>query len=151
MPFQRILFPTDFSELSKAAIPHLLELLQKHDATVHVIHVLEAVWGPADTTWSMGGIDDVEEKRTSYAHDRLGVLVQELGIDENRCEIAVERGSAYQTIADYAKRNSIDLIIMATHGRTGLSHLLIGSTAERVVRLAPCPVMTVKAVAGEET
>lgn len=79
------------------------------------------------------------------AKKRLDKLLKsQFGRDAAKIKIAVKSGNAWVDICQHAQKNAIDLIVMATHGQTGLSHLLMGSTAERVVQHAPCPVMTVK-------
>jgi nucleotide-binding universal stress UspA family protein len=143
-PIRRVLFPTDFSDNARDAIPHVLEMAARFEAHVHVVHVLESAVHPTDFAWSATSIQDFAEKRKDVAEDRLQDLVDELGLAPEHISTAVIFGNPFEQIVSYAQEHDIDLIVMATHGRTGLSHLLLGSTAERVVRLSTCPVMTIK-------
>lgn len=143
-PIRRVLFPTDFSDNAQEAIPHVLEMSRRFEAQVDVLHVLESAVHPTDFAWSATTIEDLAEKRKDAAEERLKSLVEEMGLAPDRATAVVEFGNPFEQIVRYAKEKNVDLIVMATHGRTGLSHLLLGSTAERVVRLAHCPVMTIK-------
>lgn len=127
----RILLPTDFSEFSSEATTYACAFAEQFDAELHVLHVLE---GPqaADTE-----VKEVFEGAMAEVLDPKW--------EEGRKVVkATAEGAAFLEIIRYAKEHDIDLIVMGTHGRTGLVHLLIGSTAENVVRKAPCPVLTVR-------
>lgn len=141
---KRILFPTDFSEHSRAAIPHLLHWRDLEGAEVHLVHVLESGAMLSDFTWVDYAPRDLQAQRDTRARLDLEELRDELGLPADT-PLHVLHGAPFDEITLYARENEIDLIVMATHGRTGLSHLLVGSTAERVVRHATCPVLTVRA------
>lgn len=137
----RILHPSDFSEFSDRALDYAALIAGQFNAELHLLHVLtdpmSVVQGPTDFTLPDGFFADLcKQAETSLAERPSG-----------QSEIKIERvttiGAAAGEIIHYAKDKHIDLIIMGTHGLTGLAHLLIGSVAERVTRLAPCPVMTV--------
>lgn len=142
---KNILFPTDFSEHSEAAIPFVTEWSQRFGAAVHVLHVLDTGLMLSEYSWADYAPRELEEQREQHVRTELQRLRDRLELGDVGCRLEMKHGVAYEEIARYAENEGIDLIIMATHGRTGLSHLLVGSTAERVVRIAACPVMTVRA------
>ena len=146
--FQRILHPTDFSDNGRAALPLLTDVCAmspiEGGPVVHVVHVLEPIISTTDFTWSGLSHNELEAKRLSAAREALEEYVAELQLRANEVVVDVLRGKSHEAIDQYAKTHGIDLIVMATHGHTGLSHLLLGSTAELVVRTARCPVLTVK-------
>lgn len=148
--FKCILHPTDFSENGRVALPLLEELVAtsavEGGAHVHLIHVLEPMISTTDFTWAGLNHNELEERRMEGAREALAEYASELEIAPDRLITAVIRGKSHEAIADYAAAHGVDLVIMATHGHTGLSHLLLGSTAELVVRTAPCPVLTVKSL-----
>lgn len=144
MPVSKtILFPTDFSEHSRAAIPHLMHWRDLEEAELHLVHVLEVGAMLADFTWVDYAPRELQDQRVQRAEHDLQKLRDELGLPESTA-LAVLHGAPFEEITQYAREHDIDLIVMATHGRTGLSHLLLGSTTERVVRHATCPVLTVR-------
>ena len=127
--FTHILVPTDFSEPSEAALDYALELAVRFDARLHLLHVIDAAAVPA------GLFDDVKAK-----------LARRASRGERRAAVTTEviTGTSARTIVCYARARSMDLIVMGTHGRSGVAHILMGSVAEKVVRDAPCPVLTVR-------
>ena len=135
----RILVPTDFSDTADVALEYARPLAARFGASLHLLHVLD---DPVLTEGLVAEayMTEAPSIRTSLLEDarvRLGHRVQGCATSE----AVFGRGAT--TIADYAERCQIDLIVMGTHGRTGLAHLLLGSVAERVVRTAACPVLTV--------
>jgi nucleotide-binding universal stress UspA family protein len=136
---ERILVPTDLSALADRAVKYAHGLAEKCHAELHVLHVTA---NPDELAQGLGGVVDP----AGGADDPgrwLGDLVGEKGTIR-RVE-AVRLGSdAAETIAQYAKKNAVDLIVMASHGRTGLRHLLFGSVAEKLLRAAPCPVLVIR-------
>ncbi len=136
MEFNRILFPVDFSDLSAACLEKESEVLA-HDR-MRVTHFLYVLHTPTDfSDWS--GDPKIEIQR------RLNELMGRFEIKGSFQTTAVVRtGHASTEICKYATVNGCDIIVMATHGRTGLAHMLMGSTAEQVVRHAPCPVLTLR-------
>jgi nucleotide-binding universal stress UspA family protein len=141
---RRILFPTDFSEHADHAWPFALYFAQGFGAEVHLLHV---VTPPPRLVEAYSVNFDPEQLTTALtaeantSMDRLLQAAQERNLTFHR-EVRV--GVDFHEIIDYARVHQIDLIVMATHGRTGLAHALVGSVAEKVVRKAPCPVLTVK-------
>lgn len=133
----KILVPTDFSELSSMAAQYALSWAQKFNSEVHIFHVV-----PHDLP-NMYGIDvGTETIRKEVANKSLKDFVKSFSIPESlkvKQETAI--GAPAECICDMAKEKGMDLIILATHGRKGLSHFMLGSVAERVVRMSPCPVL----------
>lgn len=136
----RILFPTDFSEPAKEAQKYATTLAEKFGAELHVLHVVPEIILPATdsyTAWSLpeGGMKAQLEAAEKQLQTEFGAT--------SGVRRAVVVGFPIEEIMKYAVDNAIDLIVVGTHGHTGLSHLLLGSVAEKLVRLAKCPVLTV--------
>lgn len=138
---RRILVPVDFSDASKMAVRHAKELAQPDEAQLDLLHVLEQVVYP-----SAYGVDPAHlatQEVLGRVEKSLGDIAREdAGYD--RVQTSVKVGYAPLTILDYAEDNEIDLIVIATHGRTGFDRVLLGSVAERVIRRSPVPVFVVK-------
>ena len=143
-----ILWPTDFSKLSMKAAEYAAAFCDAFGAELHVIHVWMPMVSPYLAVPYSPAIDfsvsDVELE--ADAKLRLQQITKELFAERRPIVYEALVGAPWAGICDYAKRVGIDLIVIATHGLTGLHHVLIGSTAERVVQHAPCPVLTVKNV-----
>ena len=141
---QRILFPTDFSEHAAAAWPYAAGLAREDGAELHVLHVVAplAISASADGTvlWPPTLVDDLLAEAQAVV-DELAGSVRALGV-ETRTHTSF--GDAAAEIVAYAAAQQIGLIVMATTGRTGLAHVVMGSVAEQVVRQAACPVLTVR-------
>jgi len=140
MEIRRILAPTDFSDPSLQAIAYAFELAQTFGAKLSLLHVIELPVYPMEVYPLLEELE--QDARTALA--RLLPEAEGAHVDITHL---VEIGLPYQKILQTAAAEKVDLIVIATHGRTGLSHLVLGSVAERVVRLAPCPVLTVRATA----
>jgi nucleotide-binding universal stress UspA family protein len=141
---RRILVPTDFGEHSRNALNYGAALADKFRAALTLLHVLPydvlvppdpMLAAPVPVPPPVGQEDDARA-----ALDRLRADPKLDGLD---VATEVVRGDPAEEIVRYARQREIDLIVLGTHGHTGLAHLLTGSTAERVVRRAPCPVLTV--------
>jgi len=141
---QRILLPTDFSDYSATATKYACELVTKFDAELHLLHTLEV---HLSSTPAFGMVLDlpsyVQESRTAAENSLRSVLDHQWSAGRKVVQAVVD-GSPKAAIVRYARTHEIDLIILATHGRSGLAHMIIGSVAESVVRTAPCPVLTVR-------
>jgi len=150
---QRILVPVDFSYTSARALDVGIELAEALGAEVVVLHV----WEPprfASSSMMFIPAELSEEDIIERIHTEVQMrAVDFVGGTEHSRDVSiqtrVESGIAYTTIVDIAKHESIDLIVMGTHGRSGLTHFFIGSVAERVVRYADCPVLTIRAPNAE--
>jgi nucleotide-binding universal stress UspA family protein len=140
---KHILVPTDFSPHANYALAYAIDLaatLQARLTVLHVIHLSPLMVGEAPPVAFNDLLQDLEsdaQKQIQKALDR----VQQAGVQGDG---AIVEGVPFQTITDTAKDQNVDLIVMGTHGRTGLSHVLMGSVTEKVVRLAPCSVLVTK-------
>ena len=141
----RILVPTDFSATSDAALDFAKTIAATFGASLHLLHVFEDpfVTGAfaAETYAPLP-----PATRADLFDDATARLAHRLPPADRTCfhgTTEIVTGISAPAIVDYAREHDIDLIVMGTHGRTGMAHLLIGSVAERVVRTAPCPVLTV--------
>jgi universal stress protein A len=144
LSIRRILFPTDFSGAAEYAWSHALTLAQKFNAEVHLLHVVEA---PPGLTEAHAMKFHPEKMVQSSVAEAAAFMAQQVEGARARGLIfhhEVRVGTDYREIVHYATKHDIDLIVMATHGRTGLAHVLQGSVAEKVARMAPCPVLTIK-------
>jgi universal stress protein A len=146
--FSRILVPTDFSPPSDAALEYARILAAKFGSSLQILHVID------DPTTASEFVPDgfapsTEDIRTgllAQAHTRLERLMNRVDCSRYHAHAQAVLGLPAQSIVDYARATGTGLIVMGTHGRTGLAHLLMGSVAEQVVRTAPCPVLTVRQV-----
>ena len=168
MAFTHVLVPTDFSEPANHALCYALEEATLHHAKVTLLHVLPPhtstavyfVTGAPDPQIAydpvLGGrlSPSIPPHRTVLLHDYDEAALTQLrdlmpGSFHGTWEAEVAAGHPAETIVRVAQERAADLIVMGTHGRTGLRHMLLGSVAEKVVRLAPCPVLTVRHSAHE--
>lgn len=150
LTISRILVATDFSEASEHALAYATTLARAFDASVHVLHVLEDLASHAWTTEVyVAALPGVHEEMERQARERLEAVVPPEQRDELRLVTALRTGSAFVEIVRYARDEEVDLIVLGTHGRGAIAHMLLGSVAERVVRKAPCPVLTVRQKAHE--
>ena len=138
-----VLVATDFSETSDSALDYGRELARTFGARLHVLHVVEN-----SLAWTEGVAFDVDAAQAHVEEGARKKLTEIVGPDNGQppATTAVVKAGASPAfvIADYAKEANVDLIVMGTHGRSPIVHLFIGSVAERVVRIAPCPVLTVR-------
>lgn len=139
---RRILCPLDFSESSEHALLYAREFARAHDAELLLLHVVElpVTYLAADVALPA---DSLERER-QRGRENLEAVAETARQDWPRVRSRFEEGSPHPWIVIVARDEGIDLIVMGTHGRTGLAHVLMGSVAEKVVRMAPCPVLTVK-------
>jgi nucleotide-binding universal stress UspA family protein len=141
---KRILLPTDFSTHSATATKYACELATRFDAELHLLHTLEV--HRASTPGFVMGLalpQYLQESRAAAEKAQAGVLDPQWAAGRKVVHAVVE-GSPKVEIVRYARTQGVDLIVLATHGHTGLAHVLIGSVAENVVRTAPCPILTVR-------
>lgn len=146
MPFRlrKILVPVDFSEYSSKALEYALSFAAQFQASLILLHVVEPTVYPENYMVLPPALDEINQAMIKAGQDRLEALRREQVGDRAPAEAVVRVGRAYFEIAEAARALDTDMIIIATHGYTGLKHVLLGSTAERVVRHAPCPVLTVR-------
>ena len=141
---KKILVPVDFSNYSQNLINYANSFAKIFKAKIFLVHVVEPIIYPID--FSMGQIDfpatdsDIAKK----AKEELQNLANSSIDNDTETEVIIKSGKPFVEINETARELDIDLIIIATHGHTGVEHLLFGSTAEKVVRKAPCPVLTLR-------
>ena len=140
---KRILVPVDFSSFSEEALAYAQPIANAFKARIDVIYADETNYGEIATF----GPIDVALLRVQYSDEsnkRIKELVQSLRKSGFKSAGTIRAGRAHQVITEFAKEQKTDLIVIATHGHSGLEHLLMGSTAENVVRHATCPVLSVR-------
>jgi nucleotide-binding universal stress UspA family protein len=143
--FSRILVPMDFSAPSDAALDYARSVAMRFDASLHLLHVADDPYRALYAGQVF--VPEVERLRRQIVNDAADRLKARLtASDVTDCEATVDAiiGTPAGSIVDYAGGHGIDLIVMGTHGRGGMSHVLMGSITERVIRIAPCPVLTVR-------
>lgn len=144
-----VLVPTDFSENSKKALIYAVRLAQRNDSSLilfHAVELLEFVqqWPPDVYAGSNEAEMRLFEDATRRCEESLLRLSRELQGSNVKIETLQRLGRPYEEIIKIARERVVDLIIIGTHGFTGLKHFLLGSTTERVVRISPCPVLVVR-------
>lgn len=146
MAIKRILVPTDFSNGSLQALEYAIDLAQSCKAELIVLFVVEPVYyaTPADLYGASANLTMLLEEQQRIGREQLARLGKRLSQRRVRFRTLLETGTPHQRITGTAAKLKADLIVMATHGRTGLSHVLLGSVAEKVVRTAACPVLTLR-------
>ena len=146
MTAQRLLVPVDCSEDANQALEYAIALARTLGARVILLHVMQSPpWGGVDmdVTLPHAYSQFIQHLEAEVTH-RMQACLERVTARGLEGEMAVVHGEPFQEILDTAKKQQVDLIIMGTHGRTGLQHVLLGSVAEKVVRLAPCPVLVVR-------
>ncbi len=146
MPIEKILLPTDFSDRAREALDYALDLAEPLQAELIVLFVVEPVYyaSPADLYGASANLSMLLEEQQRIGGQELARLAEQLRSRNVKVRTVLETGVPYQLITQTAEAQKADLIVMATHGRTGLAHLLMGSVTEKVVRSAACPVLTVR-------
>jgi len=136
--------PIDFSEHSKNALKYALPFAENFKASIDLLYVVEPTIYPADFSFGQIGFPNVEEElRIRGSNELENLIIKEISGKVDARKI-VRTGKPFYEINQYALEENISLIIIATHGHTGMEHILFGSTAEKVVRKAPCPVLVVR-------
>lgn len=151
LPFKKILWPTDFSDPSLEALHVASEMASRFSAELYVMHVvssLPVVSAPSGPT----GFDVslYEEELQEFAENSIREIIGKKIPKNIKTHSIITSGHAVDEIIREADEKKIDLIVLATHGETGWRHLIFGSVAEKVVRMAPCPVLTVHPPKKEE-
>ena len=145
LTLKTVLVPTDFSAASESALRYGKAMAERFGATLHIVHVMEDLlahaWAAEVYVSSMPQLRDEIEKESRL---RLGALLTDGERKAFRAETALLAGNPFLEIIRYAKTHGVDLIVMGTHGRGPIAHMLLGSVAEKVVRKSPCPVLTVR-------
>ena len=139
--FSKILYVTDFSESSEYAGQYAISIAGKYGCRLYVAHVVEPFTYADDFGIDYGAQLREMEATARRLLDNTAASMKRTGAD---VESILLSGNPSAEIVKFAKEETIDLIVMATHGRSGVEHLLMGSVAEKILRKSPCPVMTVK-------
>ncbi len=141
----KILYPTDFSDLSLVALKYAKSFAEQFDAQLHCLHVIDEAY----QYWLAMGPDGVPlgpdiHQMLQSAQKQMNDLVDKHLTDVPKLVTRVVTGKPFIEIVRYAREQAMDMIVIATHGRSGLKHVLMGSVTERVLRRSPCPVLTVQ-------
>ncbi len=144
MKIEKILFPTDFSEGSYHALPYAVDFSKLYNAKLYILHIIydftKATYSHIPHISSDKIFDDI----TAWARNEIDKCCIEQIRGLSKVDKLILKGVPYEEIVKFAEDKKIDIIVMGTYGRIGLDKLIFGSTAERVVRKASCPVLTVR-------
>jgi universal stress protein A len=140
MEIKKILCPVDFSEISAKALEYAVFLAAAHQAEIVLLHVIDGPQGLNQHHILLITPQEIAQNLEKPARDELSDLADGIG-EKAKIEKVVRHGKAFVEITREAREKDVDMIVMGSHGRTGIPHMLIGSTAEKVVRKAPCPVL----------
>ncbi len=140
----KILVPIDFSNYSKNALRYTVNFSKKFNSKIFLVYVVEPVIYPSDFSMGQVTFPVTDTELNERAKEELESLAKEEIGQGIPVETIIRTGKPFVEINETARELDIDLIIIATHGHTGMEHLLFGSTAEKVVRKAPCPVLTLR-------
>ena len=143
MQIKTILCPVDFSEISANAMEYAVFLASHHHAELLLLHVVEYLQEFEQYQILVFTSQELVEKMEQQAHEELNKLTEQIK-KTVKVETVVRQGKPFVEIIKEAKEKDMDLIVMGSHGRTGISHMLMGSVAEKVVRKANCPVLIVR-------
>jgi universal stress protein A len=143
-PIRNILVPIDFSNYSKKALRFALSLAEQFAASLRLIYVVEPTIYPADLGFGQVVLPEVEDGLYQRGVEELKTLVEEDIAGKVKASSVVRTGKPHQEILLEAEASGSDLIVVASHGHTGVEQILFGSTAMRIVRLAKCPVLTLR-------
>lgn len=147
-PFRHVLVAHDFSSFADVALERAVDVATRYDAQLTIIHVYQPIvasipeglvlYSAAHFAEFMGKLNDHLE----------AVRARAVELGARQATAAVRQGPPHAELCDYAREHAVDLIVVGSHGRTGLAHALAGSVAEKVVRKAPCPVLVVRGPAA---
>jgi len=144
MEIRKILLPTDFTEGALAALPYAANMAKSFGAKLYVLHVIYDMSAASGLHVPHVSLDAMYEELKKGSEKEIGKFGAEMLKEFKDVETRVVMGVPYEEILNFARDNGIDIIIMGTHGRSGLDRVIFGSTAEKVVRNAQCPVLTVR-------
>jgi len=151
LSIKKILVPIDFSEHSKNALQYAISFAKQFDSELILVYVVEPTIYPADFSFGQIAVPNIENDLRERGEAELKQLVLTQIGDVLPARTLVLTGKPFLEIIDTADEENVDLIIIATHGHTGVEHILFGGTAEKVVRKAPCPVLVVRPVENGQT
>jgi len=144
-----ILVPTDFSEYVDLVMDYAVFLAKSFGARIKLLHVVQSVHLAEAINWMdamvpPAGEINISEQLRKNAQKKLGEFRERYRAEGVEVEILISEGVPFVEIIQCLERESVDMVVMGSHGRTGITHLLMGSVAEKVVRKAPCPVLCIK-------
>jgi nucleotide-binding universal stress UspA family protein len=142
--FSKILVPVDFSSYTDHILRYAMEIARRFSSSLHLIHVIPNLdyFAPYEAFMAAGAIVTVQKGVEVEVRKDLGEVAGRIaGIGVTQ---AIRTGTAFVEIINYVEEQGIDLVVMGTHGRGRLEHILMGSVAEKVVRRSPCPVLTIR-------
>jgi nucleotide-binding universal stress UspA family protein len=140
----RIIVPIDFSEYSKKAFRYAVDFAQTFHAELVLVYVVEPIVYPADFSFGQVALPSMEHELFDRGQEQLATLIEKDVPKGIAARSVVRSGKPFVEIIEVAKEEHAELIIIATHGHSGIEHVLFGSTAEKVVRKAPCPVLSIR-------
>ena len=141
---KKVLVPIDFSDYSKSALKYAVDFAQKFNAEIMLVYVVEPVIYPPDFSMGQIAIPSVNTEWDIKAKEEIDKLAASEIPDVVTVKTMIKTGKPFIEIIETAAEEDVDVIIIATHGHSGMEHILFGSTAEKVVRKAPCPVLTLR-------
>lgn len=141
---KKVLVPIDFSDYSKSALKYAVNFAKTFNAEIILVYVVEPVIYPPDFSMGQIAMPSITTEWDDRAKDELQKLAKSEINEIANVKTIIKTGKPFVEIIETAKEENIDLIIIATHGHSGVEHILFGSTAEKVVRKAPCPVLTLR-------
>ncbi len=141
---KKVLVPVDFSDYSKSSLRYAVNFAKHFNADLYLVYVVEPMVYPPDFSMGQIAIPSIDVEMDKRAVEELNNLAKKEIPAEIKSKVIVKTGKPFIEIIETASSENIDLIIIATHGHTGIEHVLFGSTAEKVVRKAPCPVLTLR-------
>jgi universal stress protein A len=139
-----ILVPIDFSVHSKNALKFAVPLAQQFGASLHLVYVVEPTVYPADLGFGQVVLPGVEDELRQKGSEELKALIEREIEGKVDASSSVRTGNPHHEILQEAEEKDVDIIVVATHGHSGVEHMLFGSTADRIVRHAKCPVLTIR-------
>jgi len=140
---KKILFPIDFAEKFETLLPWVSTYVNTFDATLYVLFVAQDLTDFSSFHVPHGNLQQFQDEAMKAAKEKMSATAKEAFKTFKKVEARVAQGSPAEKIVETAKKEGVDLIIMGTHGRKGLERAIFGSVCDKVVRTAPCPVLTV--------
>lgn len=144
MKVEKVLFPTDFSEGSFHALPYAADLSKHYNAKLYILHIVYDVFKATDSHIPHVSADELYREISDWARKEIDSCCIEEIRGLPKVEKLILKGIPHEEIINFAAEEKIDMIIIGTYGKKGIERFIFGSTAEKVVRNAPCPVMTVR-------
>jgi nucleotide-binding universal stress UspA family protein len=144
-PFKRIIVATDLSPASEPALKEAVGLAKENGAELLIAHAYQPPSVAEAQSISAGVYEEWDQNIRAEVRGRLQELVEDAAKEGVKAELLILKGTPYEAIAEAARVNEADLVVLGTHGRKGVSRFFLGSVAARVISTAPCPVLTVRA------